>query len=196
MLILLFLVFCVQLLCAVSYKLGPTILLKGCAKRSSLFVCPAILGDRTADNDSSTGYFRLPNEESSQDLDNYFLDDGENNMQSKQKPTNVDDDTRKSILRQLEFAFDNYQPWEVIEMSEKLYKMPEQFTKIRELCLRLDSLEAIAETQGWSENMVDVLRSTRSEIRMYGKDTEFYDFEGNRKESPSIQIPFWPFGKR
>ena len=152
---------------------------------------------RIPDNDDdSSGYFRLPNDESNQDdLDNYFLEDGEG-KQSKQKPATIDEVTRKSVLRQLEFAFDHYQPWEVIEMSEKLFNMPEQFTKIRQLCLRLESIEAIAETQGWSENMVDVLRSTRSEIRMYGKDTEFYDFEGNRNESPSIQFPFWPFGKR
>ena len=195
-----FLVFCVLLLSAVSFSFDRTILINSCMKRST-FIRLAALNDPAADNDddsSSTGYFRLPNDENNQDvfpLDNYFLEKDGQGKQSKQNDVN-DATTRQSVLRQLEFAFDNYQPWEVIEMSEKLYKMPEQFSKIRELCLRLDSLEAMAETQGWSENMVDVLRSTRSEIRMYGKDTEFYDFEGNRNESPSIQFPFWPFGKR
>lgn len=160
-------------------------------KRPNL--CRAVTdGDDANTEINRSGYFRLPKDNEVFPLDNYFLEPGNEEMDAP-SDSPLDAETRNSIVRQLEMAFDNYQPWEIIEMSEKLFVMPEQLEKVRELVRRLDSLEEYAAKQGgWDENLVDAMRSSRSEVRMWAKDTEFYDTNGNRKE----QVTLWPWNRR
>ena len=163
----------------------------GFHERPNLYRAVADGDDANAES-SKSGYFRLPKDNEVFPLDNYFLEPGNEEM-DETSDSPLDGETRNSIVRQLEMAFDNYQPWEIIEMSEKLFVMPEQLEKVRELVRRLDSLEEYAAKQGgWDENLVDAMRSSRSEVRMWAKDTEFYDTNGNRKE----QVTLWPWNRR
>jgi hypothetical protein len=147
--------------------------------------------DANQAKDNKSGVFRLPKDnEVFPLLNNYFL---EPELEEVEQPGSLDPTTRNSIVRQLEMAFDNYQPWEIIEMSEKLFLMPQQLEKVREIVRRLESIEVYAEKQGgWDENLVDALRSSRSQVRMWAKDTEFYDTKGNKKE----QVSMWPWNRR
>lgn len=94
-----------------------------------------------------------------------------------------------------------FQTWEVSLMSDKIQKMPSQLKKLLELTIRAEKIEEAAEeNEGFDEYLYDALRVTRSEIRMYGKDVDFYDIDGNdlrekEKGKGSFVFP-WSFNKK
>lgn len=147
----------------------------------------------TSDDAEKTGYFKLPQmPQSTSDFPTPFGSESYADADEMPEGLIVDDKTKKRLLRQLMFAFDNYQEPEIIEMSKKILKMPSQLSKLLKLTTIAEEIEAAAEEGGgFDEYLYDALRSTRSQIRMYGKDVEFYDDDGK-----NIERTFWPWEKR
>lgn len=150
------------------------------------------------DDAELTGYFQLPEIDSSsayksrEKLRPY--EDDEDTASDSEK---VDEATKRRLYRQLLFAFDNYQEFEIMKMSKKILLMPSQLAKLIQLTIRAEDIEAAAEKGGgFDEYLYDALRTTRSEIRMYGKDVEFFDDEGKDLRGLPSGPPFWPWGRR
>ena len=142
-----------------------------------------------------TGYFRLPKIDSStrypSPFDSGSYDDTDDMMPDV---VPIDSETKRRLLRQLMFAFDNYREPEIIDMSKRLFKMPSQLKKLLQLTTIAEEIEAAAEAGGgFDEYLYDALRSTRSEIRMYGKDAEFFDEEGRDIRGTDQEYSFWPW---
>ena len=149
-----------------------------------------------SDDADTSGYFRLPSDNEIFPL-NYFLEapvDDDNNKGGAK--ATLDEQTVAMIERQLESSFDNYQPWETKDIAAKLLLLPEQLERVRVLALKLDGIERIGDARGWDEGLVDMLRTTRSEVRMYAKDAELYQFSpGSRSQLERKKEPsFWSWG--
>ena len=90
------------------------------------------------------------------------------------------DESKAGILRQMQAAFDNYPPAEIVQMLDALWDAgPDAPTgrslqKLLQLTLLADGIEADYMRGGgrYSEQLEDDMRCVRSEIRMYGKDGE------------------------
>lgn len=150
------------------------------------------------DDAELTGYFQLPEIDSiSANKSREQLRPYEDNEDAASDSEKVDEATKRRLYRQLQFAFDNYQEFEIMQMSKKILLMPSQLSKIIQLTIRAEDIEAAAEKGGgFDEYLYDALRTTRSEIRMYGKDVEFFDDEGNDLRGLPSGPPFWPWGRR
>ena len=148
-----------------------------------------------ADDGEKGGYFQLPNLDNTEDvLYSRSLRSFEDNYNEMPDDLPVDDAMKKRLFRQLLFAFDNYQEPEIIQICQKILKMPAQLKKLLQLTTRAEEIEAAAEEGGgFDEYLYDALRSTRSEIRMYGKDAEFYDEEGNDIRGMDKDRFLWPW---
>lgn len=162
-------------------------------KRSSYLKIPATcVGGINAVNDENTGFFRLPERGNAGNNEVSFP---EIDYEGEQEDLPADDLTKNRVYRQLLFAFDNYQEWEIREMNQKIQKMPLQFQKLLLLTVTAEQIEAAAEKEGgFDEYLYDSLRTCRSSIRMWGKDAEFFDMDGNDKrgpEKPFFSLPSW-----
>ena len=145
-----------------------------------------------------TGYFQLPQMGNTNDVpDSRGVRSYEDNYNEMPDDLPIDDATKKRLFRQLLFAFDNYQEPEIIQISQKILKMPAQLKKLLQLTIRAEKIEAAAEEGGgFDEYLYDALRSTRSEIRMYGKDAEFYDDDGKDIRGTDKDRFFWPWERK
>lgn len=145
-----------------------------------------------------TGYFQLPEIDSSSAYSSgEYVRSYEDNTDPARDSQEIDEATKRRLYRQLLFAFDNYQESEIMEMSKKILQMPSQLAKILQLTIRAEDIEAAAEKGGgFDEYLYDALRTTRSEIRMYGKDVEFFDDEGKDLRGISSGPSFWPWGRK
>ena len=147
------------------------------------------------DDGEKSGYFQLPKLDNIEDVRySRSLRSFEDNYNEMPDNLPVDDAMKKRLFRQLLFAFDNYQEPEIIQICQKILKMPAQLKKLLQLTTRAEEIEAAAEEGGgFDEYLYDALRSTRSEIRMYGKDAEFYDEEGNDIRGMDKDRFLWPW---
>jgi hypothetical protein len=145
-----------------------------------------------------TGYFQLPEiDSSSAYTSREYITSYEDDNDPGINPEKIDEATKRRLYRQLLFAFDNYQESEIMEMCKKILQMPSQLSKILQLTIRAEDIEAAAEKGGgFDEYLYDALRTTRSEIRMYGKDVEFFDDEGKDIRGSSSGPSFWPWGRK
>jgi hypothetical protein len=167
-------------------------------KRHFHGIIPATgIGGMNAVNDENTGFFRLPEKGNSSNNEKSFPEIGYDD--GIQEDITIDDLTKNRVYRQLLFAFDNYQGWEIKEMNQKLQNMPLQFQKLLLLTVTAEQIEAAAEKEGgFDEYLYDSLRTCRSSIRMWGKDAEFFDMDGNDKrglEKPFFSWPSWMMKK-
>jgi len=149
--------------------------------------------DAAANEADTSGYFRLPADNEVFPLE-YFSEAPVRDSDGVRAAAELDEQTRATIERQLESSFDNYQSWETQEMAAKLLFMPETLERVRVLALKLNSIEKMGETAGWTEGLVDMLRTTRSEMRMWGKESELYEFvPGSRSRlQRKNEGSFWP----
>jgi hypothetical protein len=156
-----------------------------------------LLARRSVDNDEGnpinhedSGFFKLP-ELNSRALEGDFgdLNDVDDRISATiDKSLKNDESLTERVRRQLLYAFDHFQPWEIDYMSSKLWSMPEELKTIIELTKELEMIEETAEERGgWDEYLIDALRVARSRIRMYA---------GNAAP-PSEPMPQlkWPWGK-
>ena len=150
------------------------------------------------DDAELTGYFQLPEiDSSSAYTSREYSSSYEDNDGPALNSEKIDEITKKRLYRQLLFAFDNYQESEIMDMSVKILQMPSQLSKILQLTIKAESIEAAAEKAGgFDEYLYDALRTTRSEIRMYGKDVEFFDDDGNDLRGFPSAPSFWPWNRK
>ena len=153
-----------------------------------------------SDSYDSTGYFRIP-ENSPGNLPNEVI---------VEKDENAEEDlSNKSVilrvLNQMELAFDNLPPQEVKLMLDKLLLTSATSAQIKASCVKLIKLTELAEeienaailreksnADAGFEDLYDAIRTVRSQIRMYGKDSDFCGDDG-------IYRPYefkWPWEKR
>ena len=116
------------------------------------------------------------------------------------------------VLRQLVNAFDNLPEWEVEIMYRKLTAPSSSSQssidrsyivgRLVDLTKIAEDIEDEAERRGGSniEDLSDNIRTIRSQLRMYGKDADFYDDQGERVEynsalSRAFRDMKWPWAK-
>lgn len=150
------------------------------------------------DDTEKTGYFQLPQRDNQGDYPFPLLSRSyEDTYTELPEDLSIDDAMKKRLCRQLLFAFDNYQEPEIIQMSQKILKMPAQLKKLLQLTNRAEEIEAAAEEGGgFDEYLYDALRSTRSEIRMYGKDVDFFDDDGKDIRGTDKDGFHWPWERK
>ena len=111
------------------------------------------------------------------------------NDEAESRPSKKGDE-RKKVLRQMVAAFDNLPEQEVEHMFEKLTceneatmnERSDIMFKLVDLANRAYEVEShLWEGKYNSDELVDAIRSIRSEIRMYAKDLDFYDQFGNKQ---------------
>jgi len=160
------------------------------------FLCPARLCVartvsplRLAKED--TGLFRLPDGDSG--------GDGEVGVQVSPR------DERARVLDILLAAFDYLQDFEVRDMTERIYEgttadhvncqtnLSRLASRIATLQLEADRGEALP--FGTMEYLQDNYRSALSEVRMYGKDAEWFLPGGGLvpREERGFKMPPWPW---
>eukprot|EP00607_Mallomonas_marina_P002022 CAMPEP_0182429268 /NCGR_PEP_ID=MMETSP1167-20130531/25642_1 /TAXON_ID=2988 /ORGANISM="Mallomonas Sp, Strain CCMP3275" /LENGTH=158 /DNA_ID=CAMNT_0024612685 /DNA_START=198 /DNA_END=674 /DNA_ORIENTATION=+ len=156
-----------------------------------------------------SGIFRLPDGKLDENLgaEPYLgISDESNGLLRSQ---NNDEEIKPRVLRQMEYAFDNYQIFEIHDMHRRLWLAGEKSSEAQYVCSQLmqltiqaEEIEAEAERRqknGSSNNnsygmedLADAMRVIRSSIRMYGKDAEFCSDDGVYNPTPDFK---WPWQK-
>lgn len=102
----------------------------------------------------------------------------------------ADSEVQRLVVKQMVYAFDNLPVFEVQSMFKRLWKGAINNGPYQYSCIKLIELSKIAseiedeyvrrQDKGQEyEDLTDNIRVLRSQIRMYGKDAEFYDDDGN-----------------
>ena len=141
---------------------------------------------------SNMGVFKLPGdvfgeEEGKDNAVTEFITDDEKNVDA----TIGNRSGGKEVLRQMVMAFDNLPEEEVEYMFNKLTcenevtrnERSDIMFKLVDLTKRANEVEKyVGDTRYNYDELADAIRSIRSEIRMYAKDLDFYDQNGNKQK--------------
>ena len=140
---------------------------------------------------SDMGIFKLPGDSFEDEYEKEGLTTTEFilNDEAESRPFKSGDE-RKKVLRQMVASFDNLPEQEVEHMFEKLTcenkatmnERSDIMFKLLDLANRAYEVEShLKEDKYNSDELVDAIRSIRSEIRMYAKDLDFYDQFGDKQ---------------